>query len=426
MGPITRIVQTGVGLVAELKAAREERKAGEGVNVVSAEGVHMYEKNEEDEGSEDDENFGGGVMDDVVPASEQILPVDQPPAYTELESTTFNVSNYPRPSISKTKVKLGCPVVIPQRRPGSESRGFLRAYAPILEEFDLNQAAFLTFLKSFHKASQASPIFNVITIGAGAIGHISEPLTITVSLSISFLSGTAAEIQSRYRTNTFLDQANELLFKPRGLYCLVMSLRPDDIPRDNVEVQSVDTSSAALKWLDPEKSTFRAKLRTSSGTTHGEQEMPKTAPLIYTDTGYAELGKVKTNSGQHIGEFSTYQKVAENYFDKRAQAKYAYKHPESTLASQEKPKFASKYGDPTDPSVTMNYWGRAACKIQNESLADRQARRRSKALEAKHRGGVVRRLLQSSVLYLMIVNMPSKAEIETVKNSIKEFSKTSN
>jgi len=104
-----------------------------------------------------------------------------------------------------------------------------------------------------------------------------------------------------------------------------MSLRPDDTPKDknNVGIQAVDTSSTALKWLDPDKTTFfAAKLRDSSGTTHGEAEMPETAPLIYPDTGYSELGRIKSHSGQKIGEFSTYQKVVENYFDKRAQAKY--------------------------------------------------------------------------------------------------------
>ena len=128
---------------------------------------------------------------------------------------------------------------------------------------------------------------------------------------------------SKFSTNTFLDRANELLFKPRGLYCLIMSLRPDDMAEGDVGVEQVDTSSVALKWLDPSKSSFHTKLRTSSGTSRGETEMPETAPLIYPDTGYAELGRIKaSSSGVKIGEFSTYQKVVGNYFDKRAQARY--------------------------------------------------------------------------------------------------------
>ncbi|KAE8441998.1 hypothetical protein EG329_003934 [Mollisiaceae sp. DMI_Dod_QoI] len=150
--------------------------------------------------------------------------------------------------------------------------------------------------------------------------------------------------------------------------------------------------------------------------------MSDTAPLIYPKTGYTELGHVHTNGSEakeKIGGFSTYQKVVENYFDKREQAKYAYKHPDSALAT-EKPEFASEYGDPTHPSVTTNYYGRIACKIEKENLEEYQARKRAHALEVKRRGGGVRRFLQSSVLYLMIVNLPSEEEIADAKKALEE------
>ena len=159
-------------------------------------------------------------------------PTDDPPPYTEEDLANVSDVKYPQPSNSNARSNLTYPVVIPQRRPGTKNRGFLRAYAPVLGDHDIDEQTFLTFLKSFHKASQvcrilirlygflshcspfvwflhvqltmiltlqASPIFNVISVGAGAIGHISEPFTIAVSISISVLAGTAAEIQSRYR-----------------------------------------------------------------------------------------------------------------------------------------------------------------------------------------------------------------------------------
>ena len=49
--------------------------------------------------------------------------------------------------------RMHCPVVIPQRRPGSKTRGFIRAYAPMLSDYDIDQETFLTLLKSFQKAS---------------------------------------------------------------------------------------------------------------------------------------------------------------------------------------------------------------------------------------------------------------------------------
>ena len=64
----------------------------------------------------------------------------------------------------------------------------------------------------------------------------------------------------------------------------------------------------------------------------------------------------------------------------------------------------------------MNYWGRAASKIDKESLADRQARRHAKALEVKRRGGGVRRFLEGvsyffssfffAVLFFLLLFLP--------------------
>ena len=103
-----------------------------------------------------------------------------------------------------------------------------------------------------------------------------------------------------------------------------MSFRPNDVPEGDVGMAPVDTSNVALKWLDPPKSSIRMKankFRASSGVTHGELEMPETAPLIYADTGYAEISKPKDEESTR-GSLSSSRKVAAAYFDKRAQAKY--------------------------------------------------------------------------------------------------------
>lgn len=112
-----------------------------------------------------------------------------------------------------------------------------------------------------------------------------------------------------------------------------MSFRPEVVPAGDVAMESVDTSKVALKWLNPPTSSFRmyaSNFRGFSGTTRGEIELPKTAPLVYPDTGYIEIGKTKSVESQNgIGNgeakrsaFSQHKKVAAAYFDKRAQAKY--------------------------------------------------------------------------------------------------------
>ena len=71
----------------------------------------------------------------------------------------------------------------------------------------------------------------------------------------------------------------------------------------------------------------------------------------------------------------------------------AYKHPDSALALERKPDFASKYGDPTHPSVTTGYTGRVSAAVKGESLIDRQARKRAQASQPGSARGAIRRIL---------------------------------
>ena len=179
MGPVTRVVQTGIGLVAEVRAAKAEHKASKSVTQVEASTItppsssteqieepppdlvplQIDEKHglhEDEEEVDDDENFGGAAPplyeDDSNLSPERS--VESPPPYPEQGSPGTREVGFPKPAGKVTASKLSCPVIIPQRRPGSKIRGFVRAYAPALADFDIDQDAFLDFLKSFHKASQ--------------------------------------------------------------------------------------------------------------------------------------------------------------------------------------------------------------------------------------------------------------------------------
>ena len=61
---------------------------------------------------------------------------------------------HPAPAHGSSVHPLPYPVIIPQKRPHSKARGFVKAYAPILESCGVDQASFLEFLDVFHKASQ--------------------------------------------------------------------------------------------------------------------------------------------------------------------------------------------------------------------------------------------------------------------------------
>ena len=118
------------------------------------------EKSSDENDAEDDEHFDGGAVragnENGLDESEDVSP-----PYTEEEVAEVHDVKYPEPDIQGAKPQgLKCPIVIPQRRPGSKTRGFIRAYAPVLLDHDIDQETFLTFLKSFHKASQVSRLFS--------------------------------------------------------------------------------------------------------------------------------------------------------------------------------------------------------------------------------------------------------------------------
>ena len=76
-------------------------------------------------------------------------------AYVDKIVRSF-IAQHPPPSQTRGISKLPCPVIIPQRRPRNKSRGFVRAYPPVLSSCGINQAAFLQFVKSLHQASKVS------------------------------------------------------------------------------------------------------------------------------------------------------------------------------------------------------------------------------------------------------------------------------
>ena len=96
---------------------------------------------------------------------------------------------------------LSHPVVIPQRRPGNRSRGFVRAYAPDLEGCGVTQTTFLNFLEEFEKSSQANPWILSINLAGVAMNFVPIPSLVAsmVGTAIHVSSLAAMELQGRYK-----------------------------------------------------------------------------------------------------------------------------------------------------------------------------------------------------------------------------------
>ena len=107
---------------------------------------------------------------------------------------------------------------------------------------------------------------------------------------------------------------NDKLFKPHGLYCMIMTFKPDQ----QSSGEPMDITQNILKATTPARSGFQGqidKLHTSSGKTRGEMELPESAELIFPAIDAMPEGQ-KANAIKKSGNFIS------DYNDRRAQAKY--------------------------------------------------------------------------------------------------------
>ena len=393
---------------------------------------------------------------------------------------------------------LPYPVTLPQRRPGAKRRGFVRGYAPDLAASGINQDTFMMFLNHFDEASKASPYLQAVYIGAQIVSNVPEVIAMAVSIGISVAAGTAIELQSRYRANTFLDPVNGEVFMPRGLYAMVMRYKPQpSTPQGQIdlglaEVHLTDVTKSVARWApsaDPNTPSgppssgmkIMKQIRISSGTSTGESQMPTIcAPLIFpTADGGAKLEQPLVHADYQTGD--TDQMMGSNptvgpisavapekrkfldkvksansfvndYYDRRAQADYLAQNPNTTLANQTAaPEFRSRFSDPRSSTntglfslLTGGHMGgargdihsRRAAKDERRALKREYKNQRRIARgraprpqrvprgQRKPRGPVgylikgVKKVLKEDVLYLMVVQMPSREELSRARETL--------
>ncbi|KAK3057923.1 hypothetical protein LTR09_000999 [Extremus antarcticus] len=262
---------------------------------------------------------------------------------------------------------LPCSVILPQRRPRTKTRGFVHAYAPLLGECSgISQTTFLTFLKNFHTASQASPIFPIIKVSAMIAGFAPSVIAMAVTTAVQIGASIGQEIQERQRTNNFLDTMNEELFKPAGLYCMIVKYKSEEevlasgnspLARLGISGDKVDlsTNQTIAKYTQTSPSGAEQRtmgqrmqnLRLASGTTKGSFQLPESAPLIFPeiDNAVAVEGEATFKA-----KAKDAQGFLADYFDRKAHVKYAQADPNSALIIPEEQRaFRSKLADPNHP-----------------------------------------------------------------------------
>ncbi|KAM0345009.1 hypothetical protein ACHAPU_006892 [Fusarium lateritium] len=328
--------------------------------------------------------------------------------------------------------RLDLPVIIAQRRPKDRARGFVRGYAPMLEEFGIDEDAWLDFLDKFDQSTLASPWIQVINFAE--IGGFFIPFapSIAISAAVYITIDVAKDLNSRQRSNKFLSRMNEQYFYPKGLCCLIMTWREDTGKSHDV----IDLTSTVASSVGSYDSGISNKFKNSSGKTYGDFALPEAAPLVFPTLDVLAAANNEESAGfkQSLGNKKTY---INEYFDKRAQAQFALNKPDNLLANQqEAPQFTSRYADPSHPSnngslislMTGGYvdpnqlrkgrGGRFSGRQNQEQHGRGRPAKTGLPLPFKPVHAAKKFVLDKDILYLMVVNLPTEAELNEAKAAL--------
>ena len=108
-------------------------------------------------------------------------------------------------------------IAIPAIAPSSNST-FLRAYPPVLREYNLPHESFLSFLDQLNDDISTSPPLQVLDATGGVLSSV--PLLFPlrwIGSAVSGLANLGSRGVSKSRTDAALRQANQDIFGPRGL-----------------------------------------------------------------------------------------------------------------------------------------------------------------------------------------------------------------
>ena len=300
---------------------------------------------------------------------------EKPPSYDEVAPSSsipnsWNVDEKALSVSARSVRSLPFPIILPQRRPGSKARGFIRAYPPSIGEYKgIDQSTFLGFLKEFHQQSQASHVFEVIIVGAEGAKWAPSSIAMVVGTSVQMAAIGGKELHSRSRTNNYLNEVNKDLFHPVNLHAMIMAFDPDisghkvvDVDTSSgmsaptINTQASETTMSALA-SSTHASGLGAKFKITEGTTRSEAELVHAAPLIFPTIDRAVIEEPH-GSSNHGGKFKRAGKFLSDYLDRRAQAEYAAKHgADSALAipgAMDSSRFASRFSNPNDPASSGN------------------------------------------------------------------------
>ncbi|KEZ41708.1 hypothetical protein SAPIO_CDS6889 [Scedosporium apiospermum] len=345
-------------------------------------------------------------------------------------------------------MKLSAPVILRQRRPKTRARGFIRAYAPVLDDVGIDQETFFDFIDTFNEALEPNPWLYSFNLADLAGLAVPEPLMMLLGIGVGIATDAAIETQSRFKSNKFLVSINADFFLPRGLLCLVVTRKPEaavgelittvDFEGRAVESQTKATTSFNQKIRDiitkasssdKELQKSRGQIQDRMKSSSGAYEWPEPAALIFPSPGEAGSAQRRAVEGnkKKKNALDRAESWLDEYMDRYAQAKWLEKnHGHPTASFAPKPEFRSRYADPSHPAasgdpvafLTGGKWQFGREKIVENRPPGRDRNGKdlkpgSASLEAKSSSsgsapaGRFINLLQRDVLCLLIVDVTS-------------------
>lgn len=436
-GPLSKIVGGTIGLAKEYKADREQRKAAEAsqTGVVSSQPA-VQEQASHDYSSYQYSSHGGWNDDeDTTEVENCLLDLDeaQQALHDENESEeskkaakqSFNLNRFLQSFVERHPTQPGYQqsleslVLLPQRRPKSQHKGFVRAYAPELQKCQIDQETWLEFLDGFEASISRNAWFHVTNVGILVAGTASA-LTLGISpalhmasmaLHVSIEAGRRGYMN--HQQNEYLDVMNEQFFKPRNLFCMVVKYEPHS---DEV-VQTLDMDHNVVQSVEgrQEQSKWKGMFKNSAMTIQGQTGMLEPAMLIFPEPAAAD-GTASSNAFKNLG------RVMGEYKDRRAAASASAEDVDGKMPVAPHQGFASVYGDPNS-SANQGGFVSLLSKGTRSSLgpAGGPTAKLRERLEARQRQRKERkksrpmtRMMKSHALYLMVTNLPSQEVMDRV------------
>lgn len=322
---VVNSVGATVGLVSESITAKKTNKAEEAERSqqdtdFSHDRAYEIDGRELDDVQSDHERQWDldEVQDQLLGSPQQFRTTDGPIDEVYL-AQSFAIQHPLPPSYQRPF--LPYPVVLPQRRPRTRARGFVRAYAPDLNVFGIDQDMFLDFVDRANESCRGCEALGLLNLAALAAIPLGSPLIgLAVSIVLNIATSAAIAMDGRRKSNNFFDKANRDFFMPRGLFCLVMTWNPDV---DDLYVtfdmnQTID--SAMSRGGDGGFDKLKHKFQKSNAESNF---IPEIAPLEFPKLDRLNLDP-ETQKKQATMKAKAKRKFefAKVYRDKRAQAKF--------------------------------------------------------------------------------------------------------